>query len=273
MDLSGLIFVALAAAWALYLIPKALRHHDEVSRSRSVDRFSSTMRVLARREPVGSRDARLVVTPGRPAGETVVTTKGKRPSAAQIKARREAARVATQRRRRVLGVLLLLNVVVAGLAAASVVGWTWQAVPGGLLAAWLVACRLMVKSEDAAWSSLVSTARPGAAAEPALTEAVPAVIAVERNDQGFDEVAAEAETCTMPAVTDPTLWDPLPVTLPTYVTKPAATRRTVRTIDLGEPGAWTSGRTEESTAMAREAEAASRSERKNAAEQRRATGS
>ena len=36
------------------------------------------------------------------------------------------------------------------------------------------------------------------------------------------------------------LWDPLPVTLPTYVTKPKA-RRTVRTIDLGEPGTWTSG--------------------------------
>ena len=31
MDLSGLIFVALAVAWAAYLIPKALRHHDDVA--------------------------------------------------------------------------------------------------------------------------------------------------------------------------------------------------------------------------------------------------
>jgi len=268
VDLSGLIFVALAAAWALYLIPKALRHHDEVSRSRSVDRFSSTMRVLARREP--ARDARVVVTPGRPAPETVVTTKGKRPSAAQIKVRREAARVATQRRRRVLGVLLVLNAVVAGLAAASVFGWSWQVVPGGLLAAWLVACRLMVKSEDAAWSSLVPATPAEAPVEATLD--VPAVIAVERNQQGFDEVAPEAETSTIPAITDPTLWDPLPVTLPTYVTKPAATRRTVRTIDLGEPGAWTSGRTEESTALAREADAADRAAR-TGPERRRATGS
>ena len=53
----------------------------------------------------------------------------------------------------------------------------------------------------------------------------------------------------MPADRRPgTLWDPLPVTLPTYVTKPAATRRTVRTIDLGEPGAWTSGHTDETSA-------------------------
>ena len=64
MDLSALIFVALAVAWAVYLIPKALKHHDEVVRSRSVDRFSHTMRVLARREPVSRRDARLVVAPG-----------------------------------------------------------------------------------------------------------------------------------------------------------------------------------------------------------------
>ena len=39
------------------------------------------------------------------------------------------------------------------------------------------------------------------------------------------------------------LWDPLPVTLPTYVTKLRA-GRTVRTIEFGEPGAWTSGHIE-----------------------------
>ena len=76
VDLSGLIFVALAVAWAVYLIPKALKHHDDVVRSRSVDRFSSTMRVLARREPVSRRNARLVVTPGRPAAQVEVAVKG-----------------------------------------------------------------------------------------------------------------------------------------------------------------------------------------------------
>ena len=50
--MSGIIFVVLAVAWAVYLIPKALRHHDEVARTRSIDRFSTAMRVLARREPV-----------------------------------------------------------------------------------------------------------------------------------------------------------------------------------------------------------------------------
>ena len=36
------------------------------------------------------------------------------------------------------------------------------------------------------------------------------------------------------------LWDPLPVTLPTYVDKPAA-KRTYRTIELGDPGTWSPG--------------------------------
>ena len=39
------------------------------------------------------------------------------------------------------------------------------------------------------------------------------------------------------------VWDPLPVTVPTYVTKPRA-GRTVRTIDFAQPGAWTSGHVE-----------------------------
>lgn len=270
MDLSGIIFVALAIAWAVYLIPKALRHHDEVARSRSVDRFSATMRVLARREPVSARDARLVVAPGRASSETVATTKANRPSAAQLRARREAARRATSRRRRVLGLLLFANAVVAGLAAAAVIVWVWQAIPAGLLVAWLIACRVMVKSENAAFDS-VSVRTPSSAAAP--DGEVPDDYSVARNEQGFDEVASEADTSTIPAVVDPTLWDPMPVTLPTYVTKPAAARRTVRTIDLGEPGAWTSGHTEETSALAREADAAAAAERETAAEERRATGS
>ena len=71
-----MIFVALAVAWAAYLLPKALRHHDEVSRSRSVERFSNTMRVLARREPVTHGGARLVFQPGRSDNRTEVTVKG-----------------------------------------------------------------------------------------------------------------------------------------------------------------------------------------------------
>ena len=285
MDLTGLIFVALGIAWVVYLVPKALQHHDELSRSNSVERFSSTMRVLARRETPaagstrtsGRADSRAVVTPAREAMPAQVTTKARRPSAAQIRARREAARRAAQRRRRVLGFVLLLNAVVAGLAAFAVIGWVWQAVPATLLVAWLVACRLMVKSEQAVWAPVgirvprKVSAEDTAAPASAETDEVPADIVVERNDQGFDEIAPSADTSTIPAVREP-LWDPVPTTLPTYVSKPAATRRTVRTIDLDAPGAWTSGRTEESAAIAREADQADRAAKVSRREQRK-TGS
>ena len=119
VDLSALIFVALAVAWAVYLIPKALKHHDEVVRSRSVDRFSHTMRVLARREPVSRRNARLVVTPGRAASAPTVDDQGVEPSLADpapssARTPRPPPRGAARRRRRVLGLLLLANAVVIG---------------------------------------------------------------------------------------------------------------------------------------------------------------
>jgi hypothetical protein len=58
------------------------------------------------------------------------------------------------------------------------------------------------------------------------------------------------------------LWDPVPVTLPTYVSKPPA-RRSVRTIDLDATGVWTSGRSESDSVLAREAEAAERVRRQS----------
>jgi hypothetical protein len=298
VDLTALIFLALPVAWAAYLIPQLRQHHDQVSRSRSVDRFSSTMRVLGRRE---SAESRVVVAPARAGAAPVVTTKpqssgqssdaaasetsgtraqgpARRPSAAQIRARRAAARKAAQRRRRVLGTILVLNVIVAAVAAFSLIGWTWQAAPATLLVAWLVTCRLMVRSEQsqATWAP-VRIKMPTSLTETqteTVTDEVPADITVERNEQGFDEVGSDADTSTIPAVREP-LWDPVPTTLPTYVSKPAATRRTVRTIDLGAPGTWTSGRTEESSAIAREADQAERDAKVSARQRReqRRTGS
>ena len=255
MDLSALIFVALAVAWAVYLIPKALKHHDDVVRSRSVDRFSHTMRVLARREPVNRRDARLVVAPGRAASSPVVTTKGAAPApATPVVAHREATRRATSRRRRVLALILLANIATGTLAALGYIEYWYAAIPGGLLLAWLVACRLMVRREQA-W--VPSAQVPG-----------------EHEDEGDDDDAARldaetasaaydgdgAETGQIQAVTDPSLWDPMPVTLPTYVGK-ATAPRSVRTIDLDATGVWTSGHTDADSQLAREADAAARAKR------------
>lgn len=247
MDLSGLIFVALAVAWAAYLIPKALRHHDDVVRGRSVDRFSRSMRVLARREPVSARMARLVVTPTRAGSEPVVSTKpsaGRSPAGPQSASEdlSLATRRATRRRGRVLGLLLLA---LAGVLTACGLGrlaWPYAAIPVGLLLAWLVACRLMVRRERA-WRSAIEP-------EAAFGEDLP-------EESSTPQVDAP-EGVTVPR--DPSLWDPVPVTLPTYVSKPPA-RRTIRTIDLDSTGVWTSGRTEADAMLAREADAAEAADR------------
>lgn len=297
MDPSALIFVALAAAWAAYLVPKALRHHDAAQSSRSVERFSRSMRVLARREVVDRRNARLVVQPSRPSSAPVVETKARAASAASDAparpeaspaARRAAAKRATQRRQRVLALVLTLNAGVVGPAIGGVISWWWVSAPVTLLVAWLVACRLMVRTERAARparrTAPVATAAPEAgaddetgairvidadlpAAEPPAPEVVVASPLTEAPAASTGEISVISEPLT------PGLWDPVPTTLPTYVSKPAAARRTVQTIDLDSTGVWSSGRNEIDSALAREAEQIAKVE-KAAAEssERRASG-
>jgi hypothetical protein len=265
VDLSGIIFVILALAWAVYLIPKALKHHDEVARTRSVDRFSTAMRVLARREPVDRSNARLVVTPPRSTQRVLVPSRPE-PQAVdspppavsprRAAARRAAARAAARRRRRVIYVLLTAVVVVTGLAAFALLPWWSAAVPVALTVLYLALCRRQVRrASDAIWAPTaatdvaprrairVDTAYGSAAAEPAHDEHSAHEDTVQIPVGDLQTVAVTAE-----AVDGSSLWDPLPVTLPTYVNK-ARAPRTVRTIDLGAADTWTSGRDEADTAL------------------------
>jgi hypothetical protein len=274
VDLSGIIFVLLALVWAVFLIPKALRHSDEAARTRSIDRFSAAARVVARREPATGTDTRLVVPPPVARRAASAPSAARHPAGSGVAARRTAARVAARRRRRILALLLLCVAGVVGAAAAGRLGWPWVAVPAALLVAFLVLCRVLVRREAA---RRLPTRRPAAPApdEPAhVVDTVEVQAEVEvQSDERVDEqrvdehgvaefddaedtmglsVAALQAALGSPAAPPQgasSLWDPLPVTLPTYVTKPKA-RRTVRTIDLGEPGTWTSGRTVEDAEIA-----------------------
>lgn len=284
MDISALIFVALAVAWAVYLIPKALEHHDEVIRSRSVERFSATMRVLARREPISRRDARLVVTPNRQskARATAPTVETKATSTPQTQpsyaVRRASAARATKRRRNVLGLILLVNVVVIALAIANVLVWPSVAVPVGLLIAWLVACRVMVKGERAAARPATRTATSAAseAMPPHTSNSLEVIFElpdtvdspiIEDVPSALPETA-QAEPMRAETARAEGAWDMVPTTLPTYVSKSAAVRRTVQTIDLDSTGVWSSGRSDIDSALAREADESERAARKSADERR-----
>lgn len=312
MDLSALIFVALAVAWAVYLIPKALKHHDEVVRSRSVEKFSHTMRVLARREPVDRRNARLVVSPIRAALRPPVETKAhaepevvaasvttevtrevtatvstsRTPSAQPSRpvspaAERASARRAAKRRRNVLALVLLANAVVVGLAVAKVVAWPWVGAPVAVLVAWLVACRVSVRAErrQRAVRSAIEIGVPPVVEEELDESDLTGEITVTPPQPRVPDSPVEADAS--PAAEAPAVvtgevqvvggWDMVPTTLPTYVSKPAAQRRTVSTIDLDSTGVWSSGHNDGDSALARSAEQSAKAARE-AGETRRASG-
>lgn len=301
--------MVLAVAWAVYLVPKALKHHDEVARTRSVDRFSTAMRVLARREPVDRGNARLVVTPAR-AAERVLVPSRPQPSVA---VRRAAARAAARRRRHVTFALLALDLVVVTVAVFGLLPWWSVAIPVSLTVLYLALARAQVRREnDAQWAASAIAARVGendvpaagatedvqvargAAARAAAprrairVEAPYGTVQPPREVPGHaEEFSADEDTVqiamsqlqtvavSVETVDGGSLWDPLPVTLPTYVNK-ARAARTVRTIDLNAADTWTSGRDEADSALVEQAvaaEAAVSAEEAAQAERRRAVGS
>lgn len=277
MELSGLIFVALALVWAVVLLPKALRHHDDLAQTRSVDRVSDGMRVLARREAVSAREARLVVpvttAPAAPAPApgTPVTAERVR---ARVAAHRKAAAAAARRRRIILGVLLVVAIGVGVTAGLELLPLWTVAVPVAVIVGFLVSARVLVRRErarrDAELASLKT--RVVEKPEPSVVElvadvddaepvAAPVVEEQKPNERGLAVVSGLEDTSCFPVgllddvapTTDAgSLWDPLPVTLPTYVTKPRA-NRSVRTIDLNAPGVSSSGHDAASSALVADA--------------------
>ncbi|HJQ07292.1 MAG TPA: hypothetical protein VJ872_17715 [Nocardioides sp.] len=272
--MSALIFVALAGAWAVYLVPKALKHQEDADAVRSVESFSDRLRVIDPRKAVSSPVVE-EVAPQASSDEAADTDEDEyvlepvRLTKVQLRLRRAAARKAAERRRRVLGSLVLLLVAVVVPALTGAIGKAWIVAPVVLIAAWLVACRLMVKKETASRTRMVKKRRTTLADQAIADEAV-----VE--EPVVDE--AEAADCTeeIPAVgaASASTWEPVPMTLPTYVDK-ASAARTVRTIDLDSTGVWSSGRNAGDSDLAREAEASRRTEKQaaEAADERRATGS
>jgi hypothetical protein len=253
VGLSGFLYVAIVVGWAVYLVPFALKRYDEATRNRSIDRFSSAMRVLGRHE-VEDMEAAVMTRP-RP---------GSSPQTPRV------ARMAARRRRRTLLVLVLLTGVVAGLAAPGLVSWWSVAGPGVLVLLWLMLCRRQARREYGAHRPLAERASHLEAHDrDAAADAGP--VGTEQPDQTIAPSEVEVDlgvASAAPADDEPTvviepedvdeaeeeqvvsgsLWDPVPVTLPTYVHKPRAPR-TIRTIDLGSAGVQSSGRKLEESAI------------------------
>jgi hypothetical protein len=279
VDLSGIIFVVLAVGWAGYLIPKALKHHDDLAMSRPVDTFSDSVRVVGASASAAARPAAATPTQTSPAQASPAQASPVEAPARVHTVSRESARRAARRRRRVLAVLLLALVTVSVTSYLAYTPWWSTAFPGGLVVAFLVIARLTVRAQQVRRAAPVQpTSRsdaPAEAVEPAAPSRAVAPAEVEpdlgtEDTQGFSREEL-AEAVAVPVLEEGGLWDPLPVTLPTYVNK-ARARRTVRTIEI--TGITSSGHDEADTELARSAEhaAAVEAEADSAADERKAAG-
>lgn len=248
VDLSGLIFVALALVWALVLIPKALHNHDDAARTRSVDHTSDDARVLTRRTTPAAPTPAAPAPPARDLGIA-------------RQRQRTAARAAARRRRRVLAVLLAATAVVAGTTVAGLTLVWAPAIPATLVVSFLALARVLVRREHATWDTLVAELGPRDDAEDEAEQPQPELTVVARNDQGVAVVSDQEDTSSLDvsSLRASHLWDPLPMTLPTYVDKPRATR-SVRTIDLQGAGVASSGHDAAASALVAEAATAGQQE-------------
>jgi len=252
---SGVIYAAIVVLWAVVLVPLWLRRHDEVTETRSVDRFQGAMRTLSRRD-AGGVDSRAVVVPRRYATRTVPDGAAEQISAVQ--------RAAVRRRRIVLtlAALTLLLVVLVRLHKAPL----WMSLlPFVLLVGFLASASLSRRRARArelavrrARATAVRRERWAAAervlADDAAVDLPRPRVAEPVRERPFDQYVVEkwipARTAAQATtgVQDPgfydavaeRVWDPVPVPLPTYVLAPRAPR-SVRVIDLTRPGSWTSG--------------------------------
>jgi hypothetical protein len=263
VGLTGLIYAAIVVVWAIVLVPLALRRHDQAARSHSIERFSSAMRVLARRGPA-SESGSIAVMPDGLARAALAHHDTQLDSAASAvllpRPSRRAMKAAAGRRRRVLTVLLTLTVIVGAVSALGLLPVYAAAAPFALIVGFLWLARRQVrKAADSYWQQ-VADARPepsnvvrrdghAAAARVDASEGVVRVgvgdgdedtVGIRRDDLPAASGATRVEAVALATSDGASLWDPLPVTLPTYVDKPAAAR-SVRTIDLGEPGTWSAG--------------------------------
>lgn len=150
---------------------------------------------------------------------------------------RPAERAAAARRRTVLYVLTGLTLLSAMLSIVGFLPWWSFLLPLLLIAGFLVVARLSVRAaRQPLWVDVADAAQASAAApsgEAASPDAAPASETKDDDEPTVGLTAAMREAAAPQRIANgSTLWDPLPVTLPTYVDAPVA-RRAFRTIAIG----------------------------------------
>ena len=228
MGTTGLIFAGIAIAWLAYLVPHFVRRREGEPdvEHQAVDPFSDSVRILRNgTAPLLDQDLAEL-------REFEVSTPVTRRAA--VTDLRRLERVAASRRRRVLSGLFAILCAVISVCSMSWLPWWTVAVPGGLVLLFVVVSRISVRAMRRDLDARYVAISRGSDEKTIL---------ISRKDAAGDKDKKAKAKKTKAKDTDgkPGLWDPLPITVPTYVSKPLAPR-TVRTIDLSGPDVTSSGR-------------------------------
>ena len=226
MNISGVILVIIVALWGSLLVPALVRKHDNVTEVRSVDRFSYALRILSRRTPYvpGRRDVlvarksaaerRPVVSP---APEFVAAVTPPLTAAARVAANRSA--LARKRRRALLGLSLALVLTVTLALRDGGRWWLTVAISTVLMVMYVTNLRAEAKQLAAIERRRAQARRKARRREAA--EVYPSSRRLAEPAAAYD---ASAEHVVPVASMPDGSWAPVPVTLPTYVSKPVVNR-------------------------------------------------
>ncbi|HEY5201576.1 MAG TPA: hypothetical protein VIJ31_11795 [Acidothermaceae bacterium] len=258
--MSSLIVLGIVGIWILVLVPMWLNRHDADSASRSMDTFSTAMRVLSRRGPSRTRfgradrsdrtaDGQYLVLPRDDWGVTVdnqieTSTTRRRlrvplhlPSRRQSYATSGRAQLIARRRRIAVGFAVL----VIGLALSAEfvhTSWWFELGAGLALAGYLIHLRTeAIRTSEMRRRRLARAARAAAPYPTARTAGGERYYAarVRHDDADVKPVAAAEAVSTSGTVSafgtvsasgteDGSRWEPIAVPLPTYVSKPVVSR-------------------------------------------------
>lgn len=229
----AVIFGVLIVAWIAYLVPWfVMRRHDHSEETREVAEFPDSMSIV--------RDGGLTISSQVPeaAPDLEVATPFTRSHARHEV--QEAWADAALRRRRTLAVLLGLTTVASVLGVTSVLSWWFAAGFGVLVVAFLVVSRFSVVAMGRRFDrrmELIDRGWDECTVAINLDDAFPGSDDdAPKSDDGPVSPAEYSVELNRPAPrASGSLWEAVPVTAPTYVSKPVAAR-TVRTIDLSAPG-------------------------------------
>jgi hypothetical protein len=205
---SGIIYAVVAVIWIAYFVPAWLRRHDEVSESRSVERYRSAMRVVSR-----GTGAEIGVTTSERAEERWAMLR--------------------KRQRLFVGIIGMLLLTVGSAMF-------------GLVSPWVIGLPIISFVLFLTYVRRAKVAEDLIARRQAVRATHNHEVAVRPSTLSFARTIQEPTVATAPPISSTvhviergeSAWEPAQVPVPTYVMAPKAVRAH-RIIDLTKPGAWT----------------------------------